>query len=80
MAQRNTEFRTWKTCPYIEVNRDGEVRYRKGRERYENGKLIRPDEWIQDSQRNRRPVQWMIFKAFPDIPLRYAPESWKTED
>jgi hypothetical protein len=80
MMKRNTEFRTWKTCPYIEVNRDGEVRYQKGKEQYRGGSLIRPEEFIKNSKNEPRPIQWMIFKAFPDIPLLSAPKSWKEDD
>lgn len=74
--KRNYEFRTWKTCPYIEVSRDGEVRYQKGKEHYQGGKLIPAREFIKDSKGHRRPIQWMIFKTFPDIPMRHVQDSY----
>lgn len=76
----NNEYRSWKTCPDVETNRDGDLRFKKGKERYQGGTLRRPEDFVKNSKGERRPVQWLIFKAFPDIPLRYAPESWKEDD
>jgi hypothetical protein len=75
--KRNYEFRGYKTCPHVLVSRDGEVKFKKGHEQYRGGMLRRPEEFIQDAEGKRQPIQWMIWKTFPDIPLRHVQKDWK---
>jgi len=63
--KRNYEFRTIPGVnPDIRVSRDGEVQV-KGVTRY--------DVKITAIDGTRMSTQMAIHKAFPDIPLRYAP-------
>jgi hypothetical protein len=77
---RNYEFRSISSVPYVETNRDGDLRFKKGKEQYRNGKLRRPEEFIKNSKGEPMPVQWLIFKAFPDIPLRSVQKAWLNND
>lgn len=75
-VKRNYEFRSIPEVPYIEVSRDGDVRYQKGKEQYDRrGALIDPHLLIKKADGKVRPIQAFITKAFPDIPMRY-PQDW----
>lgn len=75
-TKRNVEFRSIPEIPYVEVNRDGGVRYKKGKEQYDSsGTRIDPIRFLRDKNGNRKNVQQIITKAFPDIPMRY-PQEW----
>lgn len=70
--KRNYEWRSIPEVPNLEVTRDGEVRYKKGKEKYDSkGALINPNRNIRDTEGNARYVQQIITKAFPDIPMRH---------
>lgn len=74
--KRNVEFRSIPEVAYIEVNRDGGVRYQKGKEKYdEYGTRINPMRYLRDAHGNAKNIQQVITKAFPDIPMRY-PQPW----
>jgi hypothetical protein len=75
MSKRNNEWRSIPEVAYIEVTRDGEVRYQKGQEQYVDGMLTNPMRHLRDAQGNWKTVQQIITKAFPDIPMRY-PQKW----
>lgn len=73
MEERNYEFRSLPYTQRIEVSRDGDLRYRAGMERWRNGSLVPPQEWLIDMDGSRMSVQMMIHRAFPDIPMRHVP-------
>lgn len=70
---RNYEFRTLPFVSYIEVSRDGELRYQKGKTQYRNGMARRPEEFLKNEQGEPMTIQMMIHLAFPDIPMRITP-------
>lgn len=71
-AKHNYEFRSIPEVSNIEVSRDGDVRYQKGKERYTpKGALIDPSRDIRDTNGYPRSIQAIITKAFPDIPMRH---------
>lgn len=65
MPDRNYEWRSIPDVPDIEVTRDGDIKY-KGRERYDIPSVVALDG-------TRMSIQMLIYKAFPDIPMRYTP-------
>lgn len=74
MTKRNYEWRSIPSVPKVEVTRDGEVRYARGKEQYDSrGSLIRPERFITYEDGHPMSIQMLIFKAFPDIPMRYVP-------
>jgi len=72
--KRNYEWRGVPGFPRIQVTRDGEIRYQKGKERYtRDGALIRPEFGWRNPDGSAMSIQMMIHKAFPDIPMRWVP-------
>lgn len=65
MSERNYERRSIPELPDYTVTRDGEVQY-KGRDKYDTGGVV------TDINGTRMTIQMFIFKAFPDIPMRYT--------
>lgn len=63
-AKHNYERRSIPEVPKMTVTRDGDLQY-KGRDTY--------DGTVVDINGNRMTIQMMIFKAFPDIPMRTTP-------
>jgi hypothetical protein len=71
-AKRNYEWRSIPEVLFIEVTRDGDVRYQKGKEKYDSkGALIDPRQFTVDLLGSRKIIQQIITKAFPDIPMRH---------
>jgi hypothetical protein len=70
-AKRNYEWRSIPEVAYLEVTRDGEVRYQKGKEKYIDGALVNPQRYLRDARGNWKSIQQIITKAFPDIPMRH---------
>jgi hypothetical protein len=65
MTERNYEWRSTPEVPDIEVRRDGDIKF-KGRERYDITS-------VTDIDGNRMSVQMLVWKTFPDIPMREKP-------
>lgn len=74
-TKRNVEYRSIPEIAYIEVNRDGGVRYKKGKEQYVDGIRTNPLRFLRDAHGNWKTIRQVITKAFPDIPLRH-PQEW----